>query len=380
MKFGQYYAFHKATVLPDRCSIGWEVHQSKAMNNARINTTDSTLSPDGVRNSDRGNPRDAVSGAIIHDRLRLVEAQCCLCETEDSEKVAGGEDFEYRTSDDNFAVSQCQQCGLVYLNPRPALSEFEKIYPATYHAFEFSQKEFGFVYKVRKRLEARRLLSWCKNLSKDARILDVGCGDGFHLGLLKEFGEKGWKLEGVDLDPRAVDIGRKAGLNIHQGSLDTVRLPESAYDLIILVQTVEHVAEPVELLRRIRLLLRPGGRLVVVTDNTGSLDFQLFRKRYWGGYHFPRHWYLFNPSTMKKLALSAGFSVENISTQVSPVNWTYSIHNWLVDRKTPDWITGFFTLRSTLALSFFTVFDMINQRFGKGALINAHLRKPGNPG
>lgn len=310
------------------------------------------------------------------DRLQMVDVNCCLCETSDAEVIADGEDFEYRTSKDEFSISQCNSCKLVYLNPRPAESEFERIYPSSYHAFEFSEKEFGFVYKVRRKLEANRLLSWCKGLPDDARILDVGCGDGFHLDVLQEFGKKTWKLEGVDVDERAVSIGLKNGLKIHHGTLETVDLPKKSYDLVILIQTVEHVAEPTTLLEQIYSLMRPGGRLVIVTDNTDSLDFTIFNKRHWGGYHFPRHWYLFNKSTMARLAEKTGFELEKLTTQVSPVNWTYSVRNKLVDRNSPDWLVNLFSLKSTLALSLFTAFDTIHQLFGRGALLNASLRRP----
>ncbi len=308
--------------------------------------------------------------------LKMVEVGCCLCGDGRLNQIATGEDFEYRTIEDEFYDVRCAECGLVILNPRPDVSEFERIYPSEYHAFEFSEKEFGFVYKVRRRLEARRLLSWCRDLGDDARILDVGCGDGFHLGLLREFGNPAWKLEGIDLDARAVKIGRDNGLDIEHGTIGSAGLSNDHYDLVILIQTVEHVADPTLLLLEIRALLRPGGRLVIVTDNTDSLDHRIFKKRHWGGYHFPRHWNLFNKSNIRKLALNTGFEVEKLQTQVSPVNWTYSIRNHLVDRNAPKWIFECFSLRSTVALGFFTVFDTFFQFFGNGALLNAFFRKP----
>ena len=90
---------------------------------------------------------------------RLVDVACCICGVDDSEPIAVGEDFEYRTSSDTFQAVRCQRCGLVYLDPRPAVSEFDRIYPPSYHAFDFSAERFGLVYQVRRRLEARRLLS-----------------------------------------------------------------------------------------------------------------------------------------------------------------------------------------------------------------------------
>ncbi|MGI8470563.1 MAG: class I SAM-dependent methyltransferase [Pyrinomonadaceae bacterium] len=303
-------------------------------------------------------------------------ANCCLCETGDAELLGTGEDFEYRTSADSFKAKRCRSCGLVYLSPRPALSEFERIYPSDYHAFEFSEKEFGFVFKVRRKLEANRLLSWCKNLPDDARIIDIGCGDGFHLELLRDFGKKSWTLEGVDADWRAASAAQKKGLKVHCGLLENLDLPENSYDLAFLIMTVEHAANPPQLLRDIRSLLRPGGRLVIVTDNTDSLDFRLFKKRHWGGYHFPRHWNLFNPATLEKLAAKTGFEIEKLTTQVSPVNWVYSIRNFLTDRNAPHWLIEQFSLKSTFSLGIFTIFDILHNLMGRGALLNAIFKRP----
>lgn len=318
-----------------------------------------------------------MSGNIHQNNyLKLTPTECCLCENAEAQELGTGENFEYQTSADSFAAMGCNSCGLVYLNPRPDFEEFERIYPANYHAFEFSAAEFGFVFKVRRRLEAKRLLAWCKDLPDDARIIDIGCGDGFHLELLKDFGKKTWTLEGVDADKRAASMAEKRNLKVHQGLLENLDLPERFYDLALMIQTVEHVASPPELLANVRKILRPGGRVVIVTDNTDSLDFKIFKRRHWGGYHFPRHWNLFNPSTLKKLADKTEFEVEKLTTQVSPVNWVYSVRNSLSDRQAPRWMVEQFSLKSPLSLGFFTIFDTLNNLAGHGALLNAVLKRP----
>lgn len=78
--------------------------------------------------------------------LKLIYVRCGVCGSDDAEPIGVGEDFEYRTSDDTFLAMCCNSCGLVYLNPRPDVSEFETIYPPNYHAFDFSEKDFGVVY------------------------------------------------------------------------------------------------------------------------------------------------------------------------------------------------------------------------------------------
>ncbi len=308
--------------------------------------------------------------------LSLVPVQCCICESDDAEPIAVGEDFEYRTSPDTFLAMRCRGCGLVYLNPRPSSNDLSRIYPPDYHAFEFTPARYGFVYKVRRRLEAHRALSWCRDLRDDARIIDVGCGDGFHLRLLRDFGKPGWKLEGVDLDERAVKAAIRAGFTIHQGSVEQLDLPSASYDMALLIQTIEHVSDPLGVVRAVRTLLKPGGRLVIVTDNTASLDFKLFKGRHWGGYHFPRHWNLFNQVTLRALATSVAMEVDSLLTVVSPVNWVYSIRNALVDWGAPRWLSNRFSLEAHGSLAVFTAFDALNQLANRGALLRAILRRP----
>lgn len=309
------------------------------------------------------------------DSLELVNVNCCVCDSDQAIVAGVGEDFEYRTSRDVFAAMQCESCGLVYLNPRPSVSEFERIYPPSYHAFDFSAEEFGFVHKVRSRLEANRLLALCKSLDDDAKILDVGCGDGFHLRLLRDFGNKNWTLEGLDASEKAAEVANKSGIKVHLGTAEENDLPENTYDLAFLIQTIEHVEKPELVLPAICKLLKKGGRLVIVTDNTDSFDFKLFKSGYWGGYHFPRHWNLFNRHALTKLAEKSGFEVAEIKTIVSPVNWVYSIHNALVDMNAPKFLINQFTLKSTVSLGVFTILDIILQKIGRGALLRAVLRK-----
>ena len=308
--------------------------------------------------------------------LRLVPAVCCLCRVEDAEPVAVGADFEYRTSPDEFLAVRCRRCRLVYLNPRPADGESGRTYPDDYHAFRFRRASFGLVYRVRRRLEARRLLRWCRGLPADARVLDVGCGDGFHLGLLREFGEPGWRLEGVDADARAVAPARAAGLAVHAGGVEASGLPAEAYHLILLVMVVEHLPDPAATLRHVAGLLAPGGRVVVVTDNAGSPDFAAFGGRHWGGYHFPRHTYLFDRATLARLGTAAGLTAERVGTAVSPVNWVYSLRNWLDDWGGPRWLVDRLSLRSAAALAAFTLFDAPLAALGRGAVLHGLFRKP----
>jgi SAM-dependent methyltransferase len=317
---------------------------------------------------------EAMSAEAV-DALQMEPVRCCICGTEDAIPIGNGKDFEYRSSPDTFVALRCSRCDLVYLSPRPTHEELGRIYPPHYHAYQFTAAKFGLAFRVRSRLEARRLLSYAKGLPRGARILDVGCGDGFHLDLLKRFGDPSWQLVGVDVSEKAVSVARQRGLTVHEGRIGEVGLPAASFDLILLIATIEHVDDPAGVFEAAARLLTPQGRAVIVTDNTDTFDFLLARRRHWGGYHFPRHWNLFNRRSMDLLASRAGMRVVKIETSVTPVNWVYTIHNWLADHHAPSWLVNRFGLASPVSLGVFTVLDMVLTAFGRGGLLRATLAR-----
>jgi ubiquinone/menaquinone biosynthesis C-methylase UbiE len=317
-----------------------------------------------------------IGETVQQTGLALEACRCAICGIDDAEPVGVGEDFEYRTCPDTFLAVRCLQCGLVFLNPRPAEEAMPRIYPDNYHAFDFTPESFGLVLRVRRKLESRRLLKFAKGIPADAKIIDIGCGDGFHLKLLRDSGPKTWSLEGVDTDARAVKAATSDGLTIHHGPLEDLQLPENRYHLALMIMTVEHLNDPVRTLREATRILAPGGRLVIVTDNTGSPDFWLFQGRHWGGYHFPRHTYLFNTATLAKLAENVGLKPRSIRTALSPVNWVYSCRNWVDDWGGPRWLVRFLSLKSPLALAVGTLWDLGWKILGRGAILQATFEKP----
>jgi hypothetical protein len=120
--------------------------------------------------------------------------------------------------------------------------------------------------------------------------------------------------------------------------------------------------------------------VVIVTDNADSPDFSIFQGRHWGGYHFPRHWNLFTRSTLRLLADRAGFGVQRMGTSFSPVNWVYSLRNFLVDWGASRRLYERFSLKSALALGAGTFLDVLLNMAGRGAILFARFQKPRQPG
>jgi SAM-dependent methyltransferase len=136
------------------------------------------------------------------------------------------------------------------------------------------------------------------------RLLDVGCGNGDQLARMCR---SGWSGEGVETDPEAVGNARaRHGLTVHLGRLEELRFPGGSFDAITMKHVIEHVHDPVGLVRECLRLLKPGGRLVIVTPNVNGLGHRWFGEN-WRGLEPPRHLHLFTPGALGICATRAGF-------------------------------------------------------------------------
>ena len=184
-----------------------------------------------------------VPADVRSDPLNLVPVTCCVCDLDRAEVIGRGYDFEYLTSPDVFAAHQCNECGNVYVSPGRTCPNLSGSTRRVTTRWSTRTRNSSLVHKIRSRLEARRLLRYCAGAPDGARILDVGCGDGFHLSLLRKYGHPSWTLEGVDLERRRVS-GYPRSLAARLGSIEELDLGAERYDVVYTIQTLEHVAAP----------------------------------------------------------------------------------------------------------------------------------------
>jgi hypothetical protein len=92
-----------------------------------------------------------------------------------------------------------------------------------------------------------------------------------------------------------------------------------------MLNLVEHVANPIEILVKAREMLEPGGVIWLQTPNFRSLDAAIFRHRCWAGLHAPRHWVIFGPEGIRRALREAGLgAIEVERTQGGPF-WSASL-------------------------------------------------------
>jgi 2-polyprenyl-3-methyl-5-hydroxy-6-metoxy-1,4-benzoquinol methylase len=134
------------------------------------------------------------------------------------------------------------------------------------------------------------------------RLLDVGCGNGKYLDLMRSLG---WRVEGVEVDPVAVRQARAMEIEVRQGCLEDQDYPADSFDAIALRHVIEHVHDPLGLLKECRRILKPDGRLVICTPNFESYGRNKFHG-FWLGLDPPRHLMLFGFQSFQDLAQKAG--------------------------------------------------------------------------
>ena len=146
------------------------------------------------------------------------------------------------------------------------------------------------------------------------QLLDVGCGSGYRL---RRMAEAGWKVEGIDFDQQAVKMARSKGFEVRCGSLVEASYPADTFDVVSMYHVIEHVDNPLNVLRECIRILRPGGRLVLATPNIQSWGHKRFGVA-WRGLEPPRHLHLFSSAALNALLASAGFAGTSLRFYIAP--------------------------------------------------------------
>ncbi|MDQ6697598.1 MAG: class I SAM-dependent methyltransferase [Actinomycetota bacterium] len=162
-----------------------------------------------------------------------------------------------------------------------------------------------------------------------ARCLELGPGRGHELAHLSRIG---WQATGLEVDPVAAALAQEtSGCEVVAGELVDAPWPAATFDLVYASHVFEHLLDPVDALRSMWNLLRPGGRLVLVYPNSRSLCARSFGSLAvtWDP---PRHLFLAPRSAVLDCLPGIGFSDVRV---VSLARFAYPYAQWARERRTP---------------------------------------------
>jgi SAM-dependent methyltransferase len=237
-----------------------------------------------------------------------LEAICPLC---------GGRGISTRFPVSDLPILECG-CGMVFLYPHPDAAELAGMYGAGYFEGWGGGGDEDAAARAVKQLTFSSQLDLLRNV-KPGRVLDVGCATGYFIEVAAA---AGWEPYGVEVSEFAASVAaRSFGDRIFQGTLEQADYPDRHFDLVMLSDLLEHIPEPLPFLREVRRVLAPGGVLMIVTPDVGSLSARIMGRR-WNHYH-REHLHYFSAQTIDRLLAGAGFSVRSSVAAPKHLNIAY---------------------------------------------------------
>jgi 2-polyprenyl-3-methyl-5-hydroxy-6-metoxy-1,4-benzoquinol methylase len=293
---------------------------------------------------------------------------CSLCRSKKLKFYSYGYDYESKTCSNRWTFKNCENCGHIQLDPRPDETELGIIYPSNYYSYELSKKINPIISTGKNFLDQLKIKLIKKYLRcKLTSYMDIGCGDGKFLKLLeKKYHLDAKKIFGIELNKDLVKkLKREKYIAINSPIENIKKIKTASISLITMFHVIEHVSDPGLVIKKLSKWLAKGGVLAIETPNIDSIDAQLFRNTYWGGYHFPRHWHLFNEETLSKLLKDSGINPIKISYQTGHSFWMFSFHHLALYKFKNKKIAALFNpLKSIVFLILFTLFDKVRAFMG----------------
>jgi len=232
-----------------------------------------------------------------------------MCDSDRATELFRQTDRLYRTTQKQFAVVRCHQCGLVRLDPQPSPEELRGYYPDTYW-FAPDASLVGRLEEWYRRLVLRGHVRFVeqalRNAGSDGPLLDVGCGGGLFLGMMRR---RGFRVVGLDFSRDAAAVAwRHQKVPAVVADLENAPFRSGSFAAITMSHVLEHLADPCAYLEAAHRLLRPKGRLVIHVPNASSLQAQLLGRR-WNGYDVPRHLFDYRGRDVIRLFEMTGFEL-----------------------------------------------------------------------
>lgn len=264
-------------------------------------------------------------------------------------------DYNFGIIGGDWTMRQCQDCRTAFLSPRLNKQNVGLAYAGNYYTHEshdevpkglaitrlikrgicndYLNKRLGsngdfslplgalLVHRCFPRRRAK-FEHQLRSLNRDlgTRILDVGCGNGAFIHGLRQ---RGWTTYGVEPDPVAIEICLKRGLAVSE-SLEPI--PDRCVDWVTMDHVIEHVHDPVGILRDCARVLKPGGRIWLATPNIEAKGHQRFGPD-WFALDPPRHLYVFSAKALNLLLDAAGFVEVMMKSPYQGRDWLYKWSN-----------------------------------------------------
>ncbi|MFA5075656.1 MAG: class I SAM-dependent methyltransferase [Candidatus Babeliales bacterium] len=255
----------------------------------------------------------------------------------------------------------------MFLDDKPSQDEIPMLYSSRYYTVNPRSPLYlrGLIYRAKLKSDLKRVVEIIKTTGS-ASVLECGCGNIQRLiGLRKIFEKERLRLVGIDLQltREAREAARQYDIELLEGNADHLSDYSGLgrFDLVLMSQILEHLDAPENALATIHKHMSKNAKILIETPCPGGLDFLLFHRRFWGGYHIPRHFYIFPQRCLVRFLNKLGFKVVKTGSMPSPGFWIISFRNALglnsIERSSSRW--EFISFHNIFVVAVFTFLDLL---------------------
>jgi 2-polyprenyl-3-methyl-5-hydroxy-6-metoxy-1,4-benzoquinol methylase len=223
----------------------------------------------------------------------------------------------------HYHLHYCTVCSLVWLGNPPPPEEILEHYGDQYHSIVSEGKEGG---KEDVSSKWRPAIREIEKYKSGGAILDMGCSSG---NFLRSLSKDRWKPHGIEINPATAERARKdAGAEVFTGDVLDAAFPHESFDAITAFDVLEHMYQPVEVLKKVKTWLKPDGIIFLQVPNILSWEARWFGS-YWFGLDVPRHLFHFSPRSLVTIGRTLGF--EDLSVTTVPISYLEHSFNYVID-------------------------------------------------
>jgi len=252
---------------------------------------------------------------LLEEEMKLLQGDDGLLKPEYSRPVrcavCTADNYSRLFVKEGFTFVKCNECGLIYVNPqcdeKKLMSDYEKAGSNDYWVdvlLSSTEQEFNI----------NKFTDFCQRLEgmvEGRKVLDVGCSVGTFLDIARN---RGWETTGIELGKKAHRYAtEELGLEVIRKPIQDSGLSPESFDAVTLWEVLEHVPDPLDILKQCWKVLKPGGALAALVPNRDALSARIMRQccSCFGGRN---HLWYFSPDNLKAVMGKAGFRVTGQDT------------------------------------------------------------------
>lgn len=203
--------------------------------------------------------------------------------------VCGGNEGNPRAHENGYTLLQCP-CGAMFLDRPPPPGSVDPTYDPHPLAFYSTGAE------IRMRWIARRV-------PERGIFVEIGCGEGALLAAATDLQFRG---EGIEPDRRRAALATGRGFNVENALVENTTRETASCDVVYHCDLLSHFPDPVDALRQMRRILRPGGVMAFEVGLVGNLSARWYGI---GSLQLPYHRWFFTEAALMALLEKSGFEM-----------------------------------------------------------------------